>query len=284
MHIGNAFNFLLTWLITRKNSGRLILRIDDLDATRTRPEYISDIFETLKFLWIDYDQGPKNLDDFRTIFSQTLRLKHYREALDILIASHKLYSCNCSRKDIRESNVDNQYQRTCLDKNLPLTQEGFAWRVKVHPNHTCSWAEFPSGLIQKYDLGTRMPDFVVKRKDGIPAYQLASLVDDHFFGVNLIVRGNDLIGSTAAQIYLAELLEIPLSTKTKIHHHTLIEDESGAKLSKSEGALSIQALRRDGTKPRDIYSKFAKWQGFPAFEYEKPEDLLPYLPSKFIIN
>lgn len=257
LHIGNGINFIITWALTRAAGGQLLLRIDDLDKARYRREYVEDIFTTLKWLGIDYDEGPTSVVDFEENWSQHHRLDRYFNLLTELKAEGYLFACTCSRKDIRDQSADGQYPGTCLNRNIPFDQEGVAWRIKA-PNSTSSIEiiNWHKG-VSKESLN-ELDAFVVRQKNGLPSYQIASLADDEYFGINLIVRGEDLWTSSLSQQYLAQLLHLPDFPDSHFLHHTLIRDGDGReKLSKSKGANALQSWREQGQSPAILYQMAA---------------------------
>lgn len=256
LHQGNAFNFLLNWLLARSQGGKVLLRIDDLDAPRIRPEYVQDVFDTLDWLGMDWDMGPTSPNNLQTEWSQNHRLPLYCQLLDVLKEKGYLFACECSRKDLADSG--GIYPGTCLHKGIPLDTPDVAWRVKVpndeHINFTDGW----QGRLD-YAIGQEMGNFVVRRRDGIPAYQIASLADDMQFGVNAMARGMDLLPSTAAQLYLAKVLGINSFTQTMFYHHPLILDDAGQKLSKSAGSVALNSWRNEGVAASKLLGNFCKW-------------------------
>ncbi len=284
LHKGNAFSFVLTWLLTRKMGGRLILRIDDSDASRSRPEYVEDIFYTLDWLGLDYDIGPDGPDAFDACFSQRHRLGMYESFLEDLKNTEGLvYACSCSRKEIRQQNDNGLYKGGCRSKALAFSGKNIAWRVHVPEQTDVCYREWLTGKEERYPLSCRTGDFVVRRKDGLPAYQLVSLADDIFYGVNFIVRGSDLCGSTAAQIYLARCLGAQQGkwqtgaqdfAEASFFHHPLILNNAGEKLSKSKGAASVHFLRESGREPQEIYREVARFCGVPDAYILSLPDLL----------
>jgi glutamyl/glutaminyl-tRNA synthetase len=261
LHPGNGISFIITWALARKNEGKIVLRIDDLDAERMRPEYLDDIFYTLDWLGIDYDEGPENVEDFTKNYSQHKRLDLYFEALNAL-KSHKsasLYACNCSRKQIRDNSINGIYPNTCRSKKVNLEVRDTAWRMIVPKNTLISFQEYQNTPILN-QLDATMGDFIVCQKNGLPAYQLASVVDDEYFNINFIVRGEDLLNSTAAQVFLAQYFE-NISPKTYFHH-PLMKNTEGVKLSKSQGAGSLKDWREKGRSPLELYQQAEKWLGF----------------------
>jgi len=262
LHIGNAFGFCLTWLLVRSRpDGRLLLRIDDLDAARKRQDYVEDIFYSLDWLGLDYDLGPGGPDDFEAHWSQQHRLDLYDTALNLLDDRQQLFACHCSRTSIRQS-PDGLHPRACKQQRerISTAADGTAWRIDTCDARS-SWKDWDS-TSRIVDVDACMRDFVVRRKDGVPAYQVASVVDDGHFGVNLIVRGADLLESTAAQIWLSSLLpDDPLSVAA-FHHHVLLTDETGQKFSKSEGANSLRSMRLAGEGADTLYRRFSHLLGF----------------------
>ncbi|WP_162342865.1 glutamate--tRNA ligase family protein [Cyclobacterium salsum] len=259
LHLGNVISFLITVSLAKKHQAKILLRIDDLDQKRMKADYVQDIFDTLDFLEIPYDEGPRSLSDLQQNHSQIHRLPHYRQLLDELASNQLVFACNCSRKDIRESHPKGWYGGQCRTKNIPLSAQGVAWRLKTTGDSPLSMKQYPEAR-----QGYRMPDsmnfFIVKKKDGDPAYQLTSLADDHHYGIDFIVRGQDLWESSCAQSYLSSLLPgDPLSNTTFFHHPLLMEGKR--KLSKSAGALAIRSMRKSGMKKEAILTKAASFLG-----------------------
>lgn len=261
LHIGNACNFLLTWLWTRAENGKLLLRIDDLDRSRKRPEYVEDVFKTLEWLGIDYDEGPTGPTDFEHNWSQHLRLEAYAKALDYLKEQSLLFPCDCTRSQILAHAENGQYNGRCRERSLNFEQRNVSWRIKTESKAQAHWEDAWLGK-QAVNVSQKMTDFVVRRKDQLPAYQLASVVDDALFGVNAVVRGDDLKHSTAAQIWLSQYLPQTDLVTTNWVHHPLLQDAKGLKLSKSMGSLSIQAMRGQGASPATVYQACADLMGW----------------------
>ncbi|MBV6654314.1 MAG: hypothetical protein KI786_11185 [Mameliella sp.] len=254
LHPGNGLSFILTWVLAKGYDGKILLRIDDLDKERTRQAFIEDVFRTIDWLGLDYDEGPSGVDDFLANWSQHTRLDNYRSALQRLQNEGQLFACNCTRKQIRQINPDGRYPGTCLGKEHPFSAPNSAWRIHapgkgaaVALNH---WGE---GLREMaFDS---IDAFVVRQKNGFPAYQLASLIDDQLFDIDLIVRGADLWASTLSQLYLADVLEVPSFTNSMFWHHPLLKGPDGEKLSKSKGAGSLKEWRESGRSATALY----KW-------------------------
>ena len=272
LHLGNAFNFLLTALLVDWQAGHLHLRIDDLDGPRVERSAVEDIFVQLEWLGIDYNSGPSGPDELFKQYSQHTRKERYYETLEILRKSGHLFACECSRSKIRQLSNSGNYPGTCRGKDLDLMDENLSWRVHV-PDQTYVNFKTITDTCEKINVAQAMGDFIVKRKDGIPAYQLASVVDDLELGVNLVVRGQDLWASTAAQLFLAQCLNDQNFPATRFVHHRLITDNSGAKLSKSAGALSLKVLREKHHTPVWIYQETAKILQLPFEEIRTLDNL-----------
>ncbi|MCS5489392.1 glutamate--tRNA ligase family protein [Algoriphagus limi] len=252
LHLGNAYSFLLTKTLAEKSGAKILLRIDDLDRERFRMEYLIDIFETLEFLEIPYDIGPKSPEDFLVNWTQLNRLDLYREVLDKLWEKRMLFACTCSRKKITQMDSSGYYLGHCLDRNIPKTRKETAWRINTLQEDLVSILDI-AGKKTEEVIPQDVAFFVVRKKDEMPAYQLTSLVDDMYFGVDLIVRGKDLYSSSIAQDFLSNSLDYQTFKNTSFLHHPLLKGPKGKKLSKSEGASSIQYLRQSGKNLSDIF-------------------------------
>ncbi len=243
LHIGNACNALLSYRLALRHHAKLLLRIDDLDTERKKPAYLNDIFETLDWLGIEWELGPIGPDDFEQNWSQQHRRHLYEAMMTRLVATEQVYACALSRAQLKALATEQ-----CRALYLPLDARDVAWRIKT-PNEQQVISDVGG---QKYTLNLYdvMPDFVVRRRDGIAAYQVASLADDLYFGVTHVVRGQDLLPSTAAQLFLADLLDEVLFKHVSWFHHPLITDINGEKLSKSAGALALQYQKNSATRNR----------------------------------
>ncbi|MFB9843642.1 glutamate--tRNA ligase family protein [Mucilaginibacter ginsenosidivorans] len=255
LHLGNVLSFAITAYVAEQTGAKILLRIDDLDRDRVNPEYVQDIFDTLNFMDIPWHEGPRNLLEFESEYSQVHRMDIYRGALKKLEENNAVFACTCSRSQIRQNNPDETYPGTCRNKGIPLDTPDASWRIKTGAQTELAIKTLNNG-VQKATLPANMYDFVVRKKDGFPAYQLASVIDDIHFGIDLVIRGQDLFPSTLAQLYLANKLEANIFTNNTFHHHPLLT-EKGKKLSKSSGDTSIHYLRKLGKKPADIYNQVA---------------------------
>ena len=281
LHFGNAFNFLLTYLLVNFHEGVLHLRIDDLDGPRVDHKFVEDIFIQLEWLGIDYHFGPSGPDDLYSNFSQQLRKDIYFNAIEILKKAGHLFACECSRSKIRNSSSSNIYPRTCRNKNLDFLKDNQTWRVIV-PDNTFVWYSTLTNNKKEIDLTNSIGDFVVRRRDGLPAYQIASLIDDIEMSVNLIVRGADLISSTGSQLFLAKCLNDSFFPTTQFVHHMLMKNESRKKLSKSYGDHSLKLLRKKHRSPKIIYQQSAEILNLPYKDIQTLEDLKEVFRTEMI--
>jgi glutamyl-tRNA synthetase len=260
LHLGNILSFAFTAAIARKTQARILLRIDDLDRDRATREYVEDIFNTLHFLDIPWDEGPRDYLEFETTYSQLHRMDLYRQALQHLRESRQVFACNCSRTQIATASPDGTYPGTCRYKGIPLDEENVSWRLCTTGQEQVQ-VNTLSGQSIKAVLPFSMSSFVVRKRDGFPAYQLTSVIDDQYFGVDLVVRGEDLWPSTLAQLYLSSLLPGNNFQGCTFWHHPLLMGTGDKKLSKSAGDTSIQFLRRKGKAPADIFTSIAGMSG-----------------------
>lgn len=256
LHLGNILSFVRTVAVARRTGASILLRIDDLDKERTAAAYLQDIFDTLHFLELPWDEGPKDLPHFTSSYSQWQRMHLYKEALQQLRQSPQVFACSCSRLHMQQRSKDGGYPGTCRNRHLPLDAVGNAWRIHTPEDVSCSIRGL-TNMEQPEGLPASVRDFVVRKKDGLPAYQLASLIDDLYFGVDLVVRGADLLPSTLAQVYLSTWLPQNNFPKTTFIHHPLLLDANGEKLSKSAGATSVYYLRKNGKSKKEVYQLLA---------------------------
>jgi len=272
LHLGNAVNFLVTWAMVRERGGTLHLRIDDMDGIRFCDEVLEDIFETLEWLGLDWDTGPCGPDAFHSCFSLQKRRDYYRSELDRLMRkTGKFFACECSRSTIKKAAPGGLYPGTCRQCGHALVPRKTAMRVQVdegtviHVNGRC------------LDLSETFGDFVLWRKDDQPAYQFASLLEDEARQINFIVRGEDLLLSTAAQLYLADLFNADHFRRCAFFHHSLIRGADGEKLSKSRGAYALKDMREAGVSPDAVWKTAARFLGGDPDEVTTPRDLIECL-------
>lgn len=261
LHLGNVLSIAATVALARHTGAKVLLRIDDLDQLRVKREYVEDIFETLDYLEIPYDEGPRDYREYKQEYSQLHRLDNYHDALHALCDRGAVFACDCSRSAVLTKNAQGIYTGVCRHRGLPFDAPGLKWRLVTDNQLGPAVHGVDSSTVQAM-LPPALHYFVVRKKDGFPAYQLASVVDDLHFEVDLIVRGEDLWASTLAQHYLARLLPGgDTFRQAKCWHHLLLTDSSGSKLSKSAGATSVHYLRKQGVSKTAIYRKIGDMLG-----------------------
>jgi len=259
LHLGNVLSFAITAAIARENRAKILLRIDDLDQARADERYIQDIFDTLNFLNIPWDEGPRDAREFVNSYSQLHRMGIYKDMLKQLSNYGLVFACTCSRRQMQGDDQHNSICN-CLKQGIPLSTENASWRL-ITENDKKLMVKNYNGQVISANLPVEMNNFIVKKKDGFPSYQLASMVDDLFYGVGLVVRGEDLWPSTLAQHQLALAIGRDSFSDIAFYHHQLLTEPAGKKLSKSEGATSIRYLRENGKTPADIYTLIATMLG-----------------------
>jgi glutamyl-tRNA synthetase len=263
LHLGNAVNFVLAWLLVRRAGGTLHLRIDDLDRPRLRPAYLENIFHTIRWLGLDYDTGPRDPVEFERQYSQLHHLAEYQALLDDLRQQPGLvYACTCSRTTNLPPSPASDFESGCPGCHATFTTPGAAWRVRVPATPLVVVDAWRGPL--PIALAATMGDFVVRKKNGLPSYQLASLADDLRLGTTLIVRGEDLLPSTAAQLFLAAQLPTTVGfSQTKFVHHALLSGPGGHKLSKSQQQPLDRGIMGATNSPRPVYAALAELLGLP---------------------
>lgn len=219
---------------------------------------VPDILDTLNFLEIPWHEGPRNMEEYEA-YSQFSRMGMYYAALERLKDEGRVFACTCSRTDVQRINADHTYPGTCRHKNLPVDTPGACWRL-ITDEHKDLVVQTISGAVQA-TLPNAMRDFIVRRRDGLPGYQLTSLLDDIYFGIDLVVRGQDLWDSSLTQLCLSEVLGTDKFADTIFYHHPLLMAVDGSKLSKSGGATSVHYLRKEGKSREDILAMVAAIAG-----------------------
>lgn len=260
LHLGNAYSFLLTKALAEKHGAKILLRIDDLDRERYRQEYVQDIFDTLDFLEIQTHQGPSSVAELESQWTQLERMPLYQEAMEKLQESRLLFSCTCTKSQILQIDPRGIYLGQCMDRRMPLDKNEAAWRINTLDADFLDYIAYPSTKKSAL-IPEEASCYVVRKKDKFPAYQLSSLVDDLHFGIDLIVRGQDLFPSTLAQLDLARILGKQEFAKTTFYHHPLLKGPDQSKLSKSAGAFSIRQLRQEGKSLGDVFQLLGKSLG-----------------------
>jgi glutamyl-tRNA synthetase len=257
LHLGHARTFWIAAQRARAARGTLLLRNDDLDRARCRPEFVAAMQEDLRWLGVKWD-GP--------MISQSERIPRYREALERLHSARGIFPCNRSRRDVLEAagapHEESEDDEPVYPKafrppsNAPTPPLGKAiqvnWRFRVPDDiavHFCDEARGEQSAIAGRDFG----DFLVWRKDDTPSYQLATVVDEIDFGITEVVRGADLIKSTFRQLLLFDALN---ARPPRYFHAPLLLDDKGERLAKRHDALALRTLRARGKTPADLQREF----------------------------
>ncbi|MDP1923052.1 MAG: tRNA glutamyl-Q(34) synthetase GluQRS [Myxococcales bacterium] len=254
LHLGNLRSALVGWLDARAANGTFLLRIEDLDPDRSKPEHVDGIFEDLEFLGLGWDGE---------VLHQSRRAEVYRAALERLRAAGRVYECTCSRAEVARAasapHVGEDgplYPGTCRGGATPKPGRTPSLRFLVPPG-VVSFVDQLHGAYSQ-DVEHAVGDFVVQRTDGVASYQLAVVVDDAASGVTQVLRGDDLLSSTPRQLMLLEALGLPAPTYA---HVPLLLQPDGKRLAKRDGALTARGLRDRGVTAEAIIGQLAKWSG-----------------------
>lgn len=237
LHLGHVVNALHVWGAAHDRDGRVLLRIEDHDRQRSKPEYEQAILDDLAWLGFVHD---------RPIVRQSERDAIYRKALQPLIDRELVYGCTCSRNDINGE----RYPNTCREKDIALS-DGVGWRVRMDPGVERFFDELLGP--QEQEPGLQCGDLLVRDRLGNWTYQFAVTVDDHLQRVTDVIRGVDLLPSTGRQMRLARLLG--RATPPRFWHHPLVMKSPGQKLSKSDGDTGIRDLRAAGWTAEQVLAK-----------------------------
>jgi glutamyl/glutaminyl-tRNA synthetase len=258
LHLGHVLNAEHVWSVARALGGRVLLRIEDHDRTRARPEYETGILDDLDWLGFEPDIFPTSaFRAGRCDGRQSDRDDVYRAAVETLRAKGLVYACDCSRAEIvaasdGDTTGELRYAGRCRDRGLPLA-DGLGWRVRIAPGvETFDDARLGP---QAQEPAAQCGDVLIRDRHGNWTYQFAVTVDDWQHGIDMVIRGEDLLASTGRQIRLARL--IGRQEPPAFHHHRLIMQSPTQKLSKSDGAAGIRALRAAGETAASVRSRVA---------------------------
>ena len=274
LHLGHARTFWIAQQRARAENGILVLRNEDLDTARCRPEFVSAMYEDLRWFGFSWQEGPDCGGPFAP-YNQSQRREHHLAALNQLRNSGHIYPCTCSRKDILSAAsaphaIDDEviYSGTCRPSvtlshtggegwgegdRSGITKSQFSWRFRVPDGQTISFTDGHFGP-QQFVAGKDFGDFVVWRPDDVPAYQLAVVADDAAMHITEVVRGADLLLSTARQLLLYRALGLK---PPAFYHCPLLLDDTGVRLAKRHDALSLRALRSQGISPDSLREGWA---------------------------
>lgn len=288
LHLGNARTFLVNWAIARQTGQRVVLRIEDLDGPRIKPGADTMAINDLQWLGIDWDGPPQY---------QRHDLSPYHQALDRLRQQEVIYPCTCTRREVeaaqsapQKDSHELRYPGTCRPDDSRATPDHnvasnahvvnappTAWRVIV-PDEPIEFTDQLHGS-QRINVQQQIGDFIVATKSNLPAYQLAVVVDDGRQGVTHIVRGDDLLPSTARQLLLYRLLR--LEPLPKYLHLPLVVGPDGRRLAKRHGDTRIAWYRDQAVTPQRIIGLIARWCGIT--EHNTPMNSQTFL-ERFVLD
>lgn len=262
LHLGNARTFLVNWALARQLGWEILLRIEDLDGPRIKRGAAEQAINLLEWLGIDWDSGPIYQSNDRT---------PYQQAMCQLVAAGDAFVCNCTRSEIEAASRsaphgedhELRYPGTCCPPaagsiaavDVDLTSSG--WRLRVPKGERTFMDKFAGE--QSIDVNAAVGDFQIWTKGGLPSYQLAVVVDDARQGIDRVVRGDDLLGSTPRQALLYERLGI--GPTPEYWHVPLVRGEDGRRLAKRHGDTRLDHYRRQGVPPERVVGLLAEWCG-----------------------
>jgi glutamyl-tRNA synthetase len=272
LHLGNARTFLVNWALARQRGWDVVLRIEDLDGPRVKPEAAAEAIDVLAWLGLDWDEGPHYQRD---------DLAPYRAALARLAAQGDVYACRCTRREIGAASLsaphgdehELRYPGTCRpapgsgawfgppkvgsDPLRPDDAPPVAWRLRVADGVTKFRDEFFG--VHAHDVQATTGDFLVATKEGLPSYQLAVVIDDARQGIDRIVRGDDLLSSAHRQRHLQQRLGLP--APAEYYHLPLVVGNDGRRLAKRHGDSRLAHYRAEGVAAERIVGLLAEWCG-----------------------
>jgi glutamyl-tRNA synthetase len=257
LHLGNARTFLVNWALARQRGWQIVLRVEDLDGPRVKAAAAEEAIDILQWLGIDWDEGPHY---------QKHDLSPYVAALEHLARLGHIYPCSCTRREIEAAALtaphgdehELRYPGTCRPTE-PIgvdfhAEPGVAWRMRVPAGATSINDQF-AGL-HSHDIQSTCGDFLVATKDGLPSYQLAVVVDDARQGIDRVVRGDDLLGSTHRQLLIQQQLE--LGPPPEYYHLPLVVGPDGRRLAKRHGDSRLSHYRALGVPPERVIGLIAE--------------------------
>jgi glutamyl-tRNA synthetase len=277
LHLGGARTALAAWLAARAGGGRFVLRVEDLDGPRVKAGAEARILDDLRWLGLDWDEGPDVSGRFAP-YRQSERVRQFDAAVEQLLAEERAFPCFCSRAEVARASAaphgpgddGPRYPGTCralgrAEVAARARTRAPSVRLRVEPERVT----FTDGVFgpQEEDVAARVGDFVLRRADGVAAYQLAVVVDDAAMEITDVVRGDDLLGSTARQLLLYRALGL---APPRFAHVPLVLGPNGARLSKRHGAIGV----RRGA-PEAVLGRLAATLGLlPDGEPARPQDLV----------
>ena len=270
-HVGNARTYLLAWLSARSQGGEVLLRMEDIDVWRNKPDAAAQALDDLRWLGLDWDGEA---------VVQSMRLPEHEAALAELQRKELVYPCTCSRTDIATAasapHAEHEgptYPGTCAHRTVAdaaALDRPYSWRFRA--KHTPAYFDVFQGPME-FDLQKLGGDFVVWRSAKVPAYQLAVVVDDAAAGITEVVRGDDLVPSTPRQLLIYEALDL---TPPRFAHVPLVVGENGQRLAKRHGDTRLSSLRAAGMKSEELLGLLAWSCGWlPKPEPVAAKELVP---------
>jgi glutamyl-tRNA synthetase len=270
LHLGNLRTALLAWLFARCDAGRFVLRVEDLDRPRMRPGATEQMLQDLRWLGLDWDEGP-DLGGPYAPYTQSERQEIYQQQLQRLQEAGLVYPCYCSRAEIAQAasapqqGVDEgpRYPGTCRHlsashrRQLEASGRRPSLRFRVDDERVVTFIDLLAGPVVQCVQRT-VGDFIILRSDGIFAYQFAVVVDDGLMQINQVVRGADLLSSTARQILLFEALGFPTPA---FAHVPLLLDAEGKRMAKRQQSTGLAPLRQAGMTPEQATAQLAASSG-----------------------
>jgi glutamyl-tRNA synthetase len=290
MHLGNARTALLAWLACRAAGGTLVLRLEDLDNARAERTWVQSLLADLHWLGLDWDEGP-DVGGPHAPYVQSERRARYDAVIDQLLSSDHAFLCACSRADVaraasaphgEEPGAGPRYPGTCraLAPDEVRARAAAAGRpptvrFRADSARALPFTDLVHGAVDPLPLPAGVDDFVIRRADGVAAYQLAVVVDDAAMGITQVVRGDDLLSSTPRQLALYHALALP---PPGFAHVPLVLSPGGERLAKRTRPVSLAELRERGVSPASINGALAASAGLcPAGTALRARDLLPGL-------
>ena len=264
LHLGHARTFWAAHQRARACHGALVFRNEDIDQQRSRPEFEQAMYDDLRWLGLEWDEGP-DVGGLFAPYSQSQRRDLYLAAWRKLRDGGFIYPCTCSRKDLahalsapHEDDDELHYPGVCRSRLAEAqtwqSPTGVSWRFKVPDGQTLAFTDLYHGP-QQFIAGQDFSDFLVWRRDDVTAYQLAVVVDDEAMHITEVVRGADLLRSTARQLLLMEALGY---STPAYFHCPLLRDEENRRLAKRHDSLSLRQLRKEGADPAALLKQFAQ--------------------------
>lgn len=286
LHLGGAWTALAAWTLARRAGGAFVLRIEDLDAPRVVAGAAARLLDDLRWLGLDWDEGP-DVGGSHAPYTQSQRITIYEDALARLDSAGRTYRCDCSRAEIERSasaphaGEETIYSGRCRDRGERRLQRTPAVRTRLPEGASLCVEDRVQGPVTQR-LDRDVGDFVLRRSDGVFAYQLAVVVDDTSMEISDVVRGVDLLASTPRQVWLAQALGVAVP---RYHHVGLVTEPDGTRLAKRDRALTVRKLRDAGVSSKELIGVLAHGLGLaPTADPVAPQVLARSLRGELIFR